>query len=52
VDEGAETEAPPGEDGGRTAAVEAAFAAAVIEEAPNATGGARPVSPEGEEAGS
>jgi ABC-2 type transport system ATP-binding protein len=54
VDEGAEAEESggPGAEGGggRKAAAETAFAAAVLEEAPNATGGARLVTPDGEEA--
>ncbi len=52
IDEGAETEdgGAGGAEGGGKAAAEAAFVAAVIEDAPNATGGARPVAPEGEEA--
>jgi ABC-2 type transport system ATP-binding protein len=42
VDEAAETE-DGGGSGGAKAAAEIAFAAAVLEDAPNATGGARPV---------
>ena len=50
VDEGAETEGGAGgAEGGGKAAAEAAFVAAVIEDAPNATGGARPVPAEDKE---